>query len=47
MEEVIRSIAEMIRQRFNPLKIILYGSYARGTQTWDSDVDFLVVVGKK
>lgn len=47
MEEIIRSIAEMIRHKFNPLKIILYGSYARGTQTWDSDVDFLVVVEKE
>lgn len=46
MEEIIRSIVEVVREKFSPLKIILYGSYARGTQTWDSDVDFLVVVSR-
>lgn len=44
MDEMIQSIVEVLKQEFSPLKIILYGSFARGTQTWDSDVDFLVVV---
>ena len=44
MDEMIKSIVEVLKQEFSPLKIILYGSFARGTQTWDSDVDFLVVV---
>lgn len=46
MDEIIRSIVEVIKEKLSPLKIILYGSYARGTQTWDSDVDFLVVVSR-
>jgi len=30
-------------QHLNPLKIILFGSYAWGTPTGDSDIDLLVV----
>ncbi len=40
-------ISEMVRrivERFNPEKIILFGSYARGTAGKDSDVDLLVVM---
>ena len=50
MDERIRAIGYRIRQ-FLEAKygsgikaVILYGSYARGTATEDSDVDFLVVV---
>jgi len=31
-------------ERFNPVKILLFGSYARGTAVPDSDVDLLVVM---
>ena len=40
-------IAEMVRRivtRFNPLKVILFGSHARGDAGPDSDVDLLVVL---
>ena len=40
-------IGEMVRrivEQFNPEKIILFGSYARGTAGKDSDVDLLVVM---
>lgn len=40
-------IAEMVRRivsRFNPDKIILFGSYVRGQAGPDSDVDLLVVM---
>lgn len=33
-----------IVERFNPLKIILFGSYARGNAGPDSDVDLLIVM---
>lgn len=41
------AIAEMVRRivsRFNPDKIILFGSHARGQAGPDSDVDLLVVM---
>ena len=44
---VREEIAEMVRrivERFNPEKIILFGSYARGTAGPDSDVDLLVIM---
>ncbi len=40
----IEAMTQQIVQRFHPLKIILFGSYARGGITVDSDVDLLVVM---
>jgi len=40
IEEMVRRIVE----RFHPVKIILFGSYARGVAGGDSDVDLLVVM---
>ncbi len=40
---VIRRYARAIAERFQPDKIILFGSYAYGTPHEDSDVDLLVV----
>ncbi len=40
----IREVAERIVQEFQPERIILFGSYAYGTPTPDSDVDLLVIV---
>src|SRR5438445_7619662 len=40
----IRRYARQIAERFHPDKIILFGSYAYGTPTPDSDVDLLVVM---
>jgi predicted nucleotidyltransferase len=40
----IRRLARQIAARFQPDKIILFGSYAYGTPTPDSDVDLLVVM---
>ena len=39
--------AEKIANAVQPQKIILFGSYAYGKPTYDSDVDFLLVVGQK
>jgi predicted nucleotidyltransferase len=43
-EQSIRELCERIVQEFQPHKIILFGSYASGTPTLDSDVDMLVVL---
>jgi len=40
IEEIVRRIVE----QFNPEKIILFGSHARGTGGSDSDADILVVM---
>jgi predicted nucleotidyltransferase len=40
----IQDICNQIVQEFNPDRIILFGSYASGNPTLDSDVDLLVVV---
>jgi len=43
-EKVIQVMADRIAKRFNPEKIILFGSYARGTVGPDSDADLLIVM---
>jgi len=40
----IRDLCEQIAREFNPEKIMLFGSYARGEAHWDSDVDLLVIM---
>jgi len=40
----IVALAERIAREFEPERIILFGSYAYGTPTEDSDVDLLVVL---
>lgn len=43
----IEDYVEKIKQRFNPKKVILFGSYASGKPTRDSDVDLLIIMGTK
>ena len=40
----IQKIVQQIVDHFHPQKVILFGSYAHGTPTADSDVDLLVVM---
>ncbi len=40
----IRKFSKAVAQRFRPHKIILFGSYAYGEPTEDSDVDLLVIM---
>jgi predicted nucleotidyltransferase len=40
----IRAYASQIAERFHPERIILFGSQARGTTRWGSDVDLLVIM---
>jgi predicted nucleotidyltransferase len=42
--EAIHLVAEQIAARFEPEKIILFGSYAHGQPKPESDVDLLVVM---
>ena len=39
----IRAYVKRLAQEFNPERVILFGSHARGKPTEDSDVDLLVV----
>jgi predicted nucleotidyltransferase len=41
---LIRRFARQVAERFQPEKIILFGSHAYGTPHTDSDVDILVVM---
>ena len=42
--ERIRQLGRDIGREFRPERVLLFGSYARGTATPDSDVDLLVVL---
>lgn len=42
--EKIREFSRQIVERFQPDRIILFGSYAYGQPTEDSDVDLLVIL---
>ena len=42
--EWLPSLTERIVQHFDPLRIVLFGSHARGDARPDSDVDLLVVL---
>ena len=44
LTEQLPEITRCIVQTSNPEKIILFGSYARGTAGADSDLDLLVIV---
>ena len=42
-EETIQEAARRLADKFRPDRIILFGSYARGTADDHSDVDFMVI----
>ena len=42
-QQTIEEISKKIAERFHPEKIILFGSYARGDATENSDLDLLIV----
>ncbi|MDP3244146.1 MAG: nucleotidyltransferase domain-containing protein [bacterium] len=43
----VKKIVEKIRKDYKPEKIILFGSYAWGKPTPDSDVDLLIIKNTK
>jgi len=44
---LILKLAEKIEKEYKPEKIILYGSYAWGNPTQDSDIDLFIVKNTK
>ena len=44
---LIKEIVKRIVQNYHPQKMLLFGSYANGTETEDSDLDLLVVKENK
>ena len=40
---IIQRMVEKLRRSYAPQKVILFGSYARGTARPDSDIDLLVI----
>lgn len=47
IDKQITKITSRIVRKFRPEKIILFGSYATGDATRDSDIDLLVVMSVK
>ena len=45
-EAIISTMVDRIVGRFQPSRVVLFGSQARGTATKWSDVDLLVVMGE-
>ena len=46
-EELIQEVKNRIVSEVHPEKIVLFGSYAYGTPTKDSDLDLLVILKTK
>ncbi len=42
-QQKIKKICQVIAEKFKPEKIILFGSFAWGRPTFDSDVDLLII----
>jgi uncharacterized protein len=47
IEGQIRKIGERIKKEYRAEKVILFGSYARGATTQDSDVDLFIIAPTK
>lgn len=45
-KKIIDDVKDTLVAVYNPLQIYLFGSYAWGTPTKDSDLDLLIVVSK-
>jgi len=43
LRELILKIVDQIKREYEPEKVILYGSYAYGKPTEDSDIDLLII----
>jgi len=47
MKDIVKLIADRLRERYKAREVILFGSYARGEETPDSDIDILVISESK
>ena len=45
-KEIIEEVKKRLIEVYNPVAIYMFGSYAWGTPTEDSDLDLLIVVDK-
>jgi len=43
VQKTIRKIVDILIDKYHPIKIILFGSYAYGTPSADSDIDLLII----
>ncbi len=43
---IVRQYKEAITEQYHPIAVYLYGSYSKGTQHEDSDIDVAVVVNE-
>src|SRR3972149_4347073 len=43
IKKLISEVVDKIKKEYQPEKIILFGSYAYGTPTEDSDIDLFIV----
>ena len=43
IENIVKKYAELVKQELNVSSIYLYGSYAKGTYSEDSDIDIAVI----
>ena len=44
MDDEAKNIIDKISKKFNPIKIIVFGSYANGNVHKDSDLDLLLIL---
>jgi len=45
--KIINEIVDRISKEYKPKKVILFGSYAHGEPTEDSDIDILIVTERR
>ena len=45
--ETIKSISKVIKKKFHPKKIILFGSYAYGESNKASDIDLFIIMNTR
>lgn len=43
VDSIIKKVVDTLVEEYKPDKIILFGSYAYGTYTEDSDIDILII----
>jgi len=43
IEKILLEVIDKLREGYRPIKVILFGSYAYGKPTEDSDIDLLIL----